>query len=183
MGFEDLGFPPWKGYFPALITPFNRNLSIDWKGLETLLAWLLEEGMHGFVVAGTTGEWTALTFTERCQLFEASRNCIPASRPLIAGCSALRIEDSLAYMQAAAGLQMDGVLLTVPPYACPSEVETLEYFRTAAEQSPLPIIAYNWPQGTGVDFSLSLVKQLIQLSGESLFKKQQRSLKFLLENS
>ncbi len=168
----------WKGYFATVVTPFKKNLEIDYSNYERLLKWLLKEHMHGFVIAGTTGEWSTLKFEERCELFEASRQYLPRSVPVIAGCSALRIEETLAYIKTAQNLKMDGVLLTVPPYVCPTDREIIHFYKTASDYSSLPIIAYNWPQGTGCDFSLSVIdsifkfKNIVALKNSTLNSNQ-----------
>lgn len=143
----------WHGYFPAITTPFTKAMRVDYPAFAVLAHWLVSEGMHGIVAAGTTGEWHALDFRERCRLFELTRDAVPAERIALAGCSALRPQDSLRYLEAACRLGMDGALLTVPPYVCPTQIESERFFVQMADQSPLPIVVYNWPQGTGVDLS------------------------------
>ncbi|MFC5449841.1 dihydrodipicolinate synthase family protein [Paenibacillus aestuarii] len=58
----------WKGYIPAITTPFDKEGNIDWKGWEHLLEWLLQEGVHGIVVNGTSGEWFSQTVEEQRDL-------------------------------------------------------------------------------------------------------------------
>ena len=62
----------WQGYLPAITTPFAVDGTLDEAGLGRLLEWLHGEGMHGLVLAGTTGEWTSMTASERARLFEAT---------------------------------------------------------------------------------------------------------------
>lgn len=153
----------WHGYMPTVITPFNQNFSIDFLAFAEILQWLMQEEMHGFVIAGTTSEWTALTKIERLNLFEKSRAIIPKNKPLIAGCSALRVEESIDYIKHAETIGMDGILLTIPPYVCPTDTEIIHFFQTVTKKSTLPFIIYNWPQGTGVDLSMPVIDELTQI--------------------
>jgi 4-hydroxy-tetrahydrodipicolinate synthase len=143
---------------PAVITPFDARHRVDIAAFSEILDWLISEGVHGLAVAGTTGEWQALTRRERCLLFDVARRHVPSDRPAIAGCSALRIEESKRYLRAAADAGFDAALLTVPPYVCPTEDEAIHYFRIMADLAPLPLIVYNWPQGTGIDLSVSALR-------------------------
>lgn len=170
MAYDGAPGAAWKGYWPAIVTPFNRNGRIDWQGFRILIDWLCERGVHGMVVGGTTGEWSALTLKERTSLFIAARAAVSKPIPLIAGCSALRVAESAQLMQVAAELKLDGALLTVPPYVCPSEREALMFYRQMGGLARIPIIAYNWPQGTGIDFSVESCEALAQLDGIAAIK-------------
>lgn len=152
--------PRWHGYMPAVVTPFDSRFRIDTVAFAEMLDWLFGEGVHGAAIAGTTGEWHALTRRERCHLFGIARKHVPMARPAIAGCSALRIEESIHYLNAAYDSGFDATLLTAPPYVCPTEQECIHYFQSIADISPIPIIVYNWPQGTGIDLSLDALKAL-----------------------
>src|SRR5688500_17361701 len=61
----------WRGYIPAITTPFDRDGELSIAMLDDLLDWLMAEGMHGIVVAGTTGEWFSLRPQEKVALFDA----------------------------------------------------------------------------------------------------------------
>jgi 4-hydroxy-tetrahydrodipicolinate synthase len=60
----------WRGYIPAVTTPFTRDGALDLDAMERLLQWLLEEGMHGIIIGGTQGEWFTITAPERKQLMQ-----------------------------------------------------------------------------------------------------------------
>lgn len=154
----------WKGYFVTVVTPFNKkNYAIDWRGFEELLLWHIKNRVHGFVIAGTTGEWTSLTVDERLKLFQSARDIIPSSLPLIAGCSALTINETIQYIHRATDLNYDGILLTLPPYINLSDDESVEYYKNIAENSKLPIIIYNWPLGVGTDLNYEVLTKLVNI--------------------
>ncbi len=153
----------WRGYIPAITTPFDRNLRLDEKMLEDLLQWQYGEGMHGIVLAGTTGEWFSLTAEERVALFRKSGQTLGGKLPLLAGCNAFTPAESIRYARAAKECGFDGILLTPPPYVVPTDDEIFEFYRTVNDNSDLPICIYNWPLGTGVDISLDLFRRLAEL--------------------
>lgn len=153
----------WRGYIPAIVTPFHPDGGLDFRGLGVMLDWLHAEGMHGLVVAGTTGEWPSLAPDERMQLFTAVAGQMAGRLPLLAGCTAFRASDALDFARHAAEVGFDGILVTPPPYLRPDETEILGYYSDISAGSPLPICVYNWPPGTGVDMSLELLVRISDL--------------------
>ncbi len=153
----------WKGYIPAITTPFARDGALDLPALGALLEWLVGEGMHGLVLAGTTGEWFSMTPAERKQLFEAAGAQLKGRLPLIAGCNSFRAADVIAFAQAAADSGLDGLLITPPPYVTPTEDEIFGFYQTISDHVRLPICVYNWPPGTNVDMSYPLLERLAGL--------------------
>jgi len=153
----------WKGYLPAITTPFAADGALDFKAFGSLLEWLHAEGMHGLIVLGTTGEWTSMTADERVAVFNAAGNHLGSKLPLIGGCSAFTAAEVLDYAAAAKGAGFDGILVTPPPYVRPTDAEILTFYATVASGSPLPVCVYNWPPGTGIDMSLALLGALADL--------------------
>lgn len=150
----------WKGYLPAITTPFTPDLDLDLPGLGKLLEWLHAEGMHGLVLTGTTGEWTSLSRDERTTLFRAAGAQMGGKLPLIAGCGSLTALESIHFAQAAQDAGLDGILLTPPPYVRPNADEIFDFYTTVAAECPVPICVYNWPPGTGIDMPLTLLERL-----------------------
>lgn len=79
----------WKGYIPAITTPFLENGEVDWEGWEELLHWLVDEGMHGLLVNGTTGEWFSQSVEEQKELFRTASKHVNNRIPVIVGCTAV----------------------------------------------------------------------------------------------
>tara|TARA_B100000678_G_scaffold124298_1_gene104033 strand:- start:109 stop:1035 length:927 start_codon:yes stop_codon:yes gene_type:complete len=153
----------WRGYIPAITTPFAADGAIDFGGLATLVDWLHGEGMHGLVVAGTTGEWTSMSDAERCSVFAAVGDQLSGKLPLLAGCSAFTAERVIAMATEAHKAGFSGILVTPPPYICPSSTEISNFYRSVAKGSPLPVCIYNWPPGTGIDCELDLLERLTDI--------------------
>ncbi|MXO67035.1 dihydrodipicolinate synthase family protein [Altericroceibacterium endophyticum] len=153
----------WQGYIPAITTPFDAEGALDFDALGNLLDWLHGEGMHGLVIAGTTGEWTSMSDEERAALFSAAGNHVGKKLPLLAGCSAFTAERTVALAEVAGKVGFSGILVTPPPYLRPNAAEIENFYRTVAAGSPLPVCIYNWPPGTGIDLDLDLLERLTDI--------------------
>jgi len=153
----------WRGYIPAITTPFRDADGLDEKGLGLLLEWLVDQGMHGLVLAGTTGEWTSMTPAERARLFTLAGEQMGKRLPLIAGCSSFTARETIAYAQHAATCGFEGVLITPPPYIRPGADEIVAFYEEVGAAIDLPICVYNWPPGTGVDMPLDLLRRLAEI--------------------
>jgi 4-hydroxy-tetrahydrodipicolinate synthase len=167
----------WKGYLPAIVTPFGKDLQIDYSGLGEMLEWLVAEGMHGLVIAGTTGEWTSLAAHERADLFTAVGRQLAGKLPLIAGCTAFTADEVLGFANHAAESRFDGILFTPPPYIRPSDDEVYDFYAAVSTASPLPICVYNWPPGTGIDMSVELLSRLVPLGNIVAIKQSTSDLR------
>jgi len=161
----------WRGYIPAIVTPFKRDGSFDRQGLGAMLEWLQAEGMHGLVIAGTTGEWTSLAPDERKQLFADVGAQLKGKLPLIGGCTAFTAREVLDYARHAADAGLDGILVTPPPYIRPNEEEVFGFYKNVSDGTPLPICVYNWPPGTGIDMSLELLQRIAELENVVAIKQ------------
>mgnify|MGYP005840454899 CR=1 FL=1 len=153
----------WKGYIPAVTTPFAADGALDLGAWMRLLEWLDAQGMHGIVVAGTTGEWFSMSDEELGKLFRKAGDRLSGRMTLIAGCNSYTAEAALRKARMASAAGFDGVLLTPPPYVVPSEREIAQFYRDFCDRSPLPVCIYNWPPGTNVDMSLTLLESLAGL--------------------
>jgi len=153
----------WKGYIPAITTPFTKDRQLDERALQSLLEWLGAEGMHGIVVAGTTGEWFSLSPEERRTVLTLAGRQMRGKRTLIAGCNAFSASQVIAHSEVAREAGFDGILVTPPPYIVPSENEIYEFYRYISDHVAIPICVYNWPPGTNVDMSTELVERLADL--------------------
>jgi 4-hydroxy-tetrahydrodipicolinate synthase len=150
----------WKGYIPAITTPFSADGELDRRGWDELVEWMVAERMHGIAVAGTTGEWFSLTAAERAELFALAANRVAGRITVLAGCTALTPEEAVSHARAALEAGCDGVLLTPPPYVVPNRTEVVAWYRAVSDAVALPICVYNWPRGTGVDLDPSTLAEL-----------------------
>lgn len=161
----------WRGYIPAITTPFDAQRQLDLPGLGRLLEWLEAEGMHGLILAGTTGEWTSMTAAERKQLFTAAGDQLGARLPLIAGCTAFTAREAVDFAEHAAQHGFEGILVTPPPYLRPGADEIVDFYSDISNATPLPICVYNWPPGTGIDMPVELLERLADIENVVAIKQ------------
>ncbi len=153
----------WRGYIPAITTAFAADGSLDIATQRALCRWLAGEKMHGIIALGTQGEWFSLDATERRELLRVISQELKGRMTLIAGCSAYTAREVIANAAVAAELGYDGAMVTPPPYLCPTENETFEFYRAVSDGIDLPLCVYNWPPGTNVNMSRELLERICEL--------------------
>lgn len=171
----------WRGYIPAMTTPFAADGELDLQGLGRLLEWLHAEGMHGLVVAGTTGEWTSLSPQERKTLFTAVGSQMRGKLPLIAGCTAFTAPEVIEFANDAAAAGFEGILVTPPPYIRPNPDEIVGFYSAVSAGSPLPICVYNWPPGTGIDMTLEVLERIAAVENVVAIKQSTGDLRHFVQ--
>lgn len=171
----------WRGYIPAITTPFTGEGALDLDALDRLLEWLHQEGMHGIIIGGTQGEWFTISAAERKQLMQAVGRKLGGKIPLIAGCSGYTSAEVAAHAQLAADHGFNGILVTPPPYMVPTDREILAFYREVNEAVSLPICVYNWPPGTNVDMSLKLLREIAELSNVVAIKNSTADLRHFVD--
>ncbi len=138
-----------EGIYTPVITPFHDDHSIDYDGFARVVDHLIAQGVHGIVVAGTTGEYYAQTAAERVEMMSAARDAVGGRVPLVIGVGALRTEDAADYARSARAAGADAVLLGSPYYALPTERELALHCLEVERAANLPVMLYNFPSRTG----------------------------------
>ena len=147
-----------KGVFPAIITPFQEDSSLDEEGLRRNIEFLSGAGVAGIVPCGTTGESATLSFEEHKQVVEIAVDC--SKVPVIAGTGSNNTREAVELTKHAADVGADAALLITPYYNKPNDRGMFEHYRTIAEKCNIPIILYNVPKRTGIDLKPNLVAKL-----------------------
>lgn len=140
----------FEGIYTPAVTPLAADGEIDRKAFSEVLELLIAAGVHGVIIAGSTGEYYAHTPQERFDLAAHAKKVIGSRAPLIVGTGAIRTEDLVAYAKAAREIGADAILVASPPYAMPSEEENAIYALTIDRAAGLPIMLYNYPGRMGV---------------------------------
>ncbi len=141
----------FKGIYTPVITPYNDDFSIDEKGLENIIEHLIQKGVHGLILAGTTGEYYAQSYKERLHLMQLFSDIINQRIPLIVGTGALRTEESITYAEAAAKVNDDALLVASTPCSLPTEHENALHALAIDRAADLPIMLYNYPDRMGIN--------------------------------
>lgn len=164
----------FKGVFPAIITPFKEDLSLDEEGLRRNIEYLEKGGVAGIVPCGTTGESATLTFEEHKKVVEIAVDS--ARVPVIAGTGSNNTREALELTKHAADAGADAALLITPYYNKPNDRGMFEHFKTIAEKCNIPIVLYNVPKRTGIDLKPELVTRLSRVKNIAAVKEASGSL-------
>jgi 4-hydroxy-tetrahydrodipicolinate synthase len=170
----------WKGVFSALATPYTPSGEIEWSQLRELMDLLIEEGVSGFAVAGSTGEYYSQSSNERLDLFRNVKQHVGDKIKLIAGTSALSHVETLELTSQAKNIGFDGCMVLPPVYCLPSARETHHYFEQVAGIG-LPVMIYNNPARVGVGLSPSQTAELAKIPNIAAYKESARDLYAIAE--
>jgi 4-hydroxy-tetrahydrodipicolinate synthase len=150
---------PFRGSFPALITPM-KNGEVDELAFRKFVNWQIEQGSHGLVPVGTTGESPTLTPDEHKRVIEI---CIEEARgrvPVIAGTGSNSTMEAIEYTEHAKEAGADAALVVVPYYNKPTQDGLYAHFRAIAEAVDIPIFVYNVPGRTVANISVETLARL-----------------------
>ena len=135
----------FEGIYTPLVTPFYKDFRVNEKAMQQAIDLLIETGVNGIVIAGTTGEYYAMTMKERINLMQIASGMIGGRTPMIIGTGAMRTEDSIEYAIQAKNYGADAILVTTPPYAYPTGREIALHALAIDRAANLPVMLYNYP--------------------------------------
>ena len=150
----------FEGIYTPVVTPHRPDHSIDLDRFTEVLEFLIGAGVHGLVIAGTTGEYYAQTTGERIEVMNLAGRVIAGRLPMIVGTGAIRTEDSIAYAEAAKAAGADALLVTTPPYACPTSREIALHALAIDHAANLPVMLYNYPGRMSVEMDEEVLDSL-----------------------
>jgi 4-hydroxy-tetrahydrodipicolinate synthase len=139
---------PLRGVITAMVTPLREDLGLDEKGLERLIEHLIGGGVHGVFILGTTGEAPNLPYSVRSDLIEQTCRRVASRVPVIVGITDTSYQDALRMAAKSYECGALAVVAAPPYYYQVSQADLLQYFKTLASQSPLPLFLYNAPLNT-----------------------------------
>lgn len=153
-----------QGSIVAIVTPMLKDGGVDWKGLEKLVEWHIEQGTNSIVAVGTTGEASTLSMEEHTQVIKEIIRVANKRIPIIAGTGANSTREAIELTKAAKELGADAALLVTPYYNKPTQEGLYQHYKAIAEAVELPLILYNVPGRTGVDLSNDTAVRLAEIS-------------------
>ncbi|MGC8203049.1 4-hydroxy-tetrahydrodipicolinate synthase [Aliiroseovarius sp. PTFE2010] len=151
-----------KGSIPALVTPF-KNGELDIDALKRLVDWHVDQGSHGLVPTGTTGESPTLSHREHEQVIEEVVKAAAGRIPVIAGAGSNNTAEGLRLIQHAEKVGADAALVVTPYYNKPTQDGLIAHFTAMHDCCDLPIIIYNIPGRSVVDMTPATMGQLAKL--------------------
>lgn len=147
-----------------MATPFDENGAVDFGAARRLARFLIENGSHGLVVAGTTGESPTLDDSEKLALLAAVIDEVGEQAIVICGTGSNDTRHSAELTAAAADVGADGALVVTPYYNKPNRAGILAHFEAIAEAAPeLPIVIYNIPARVVINIPPDLLAELAQI--------------------
>jgi 4-hydroxy-tetrahydrodipicolinate synthase len=153
---------PLSGIVPPMVTPLVDRDTLDVSGLECLIEHILDGGVHGLFILGTTGEAPSLSYALRRELIERTCQQVGGRLPVLVGITDTAFMESLALGCSAAEAGADAVVLAAPYYFPAGQPELIEYVEHLAAELPLPVFLYNMPMMTKVIFEPSTLQRLLQ---------------------
>ena len=152
-----------KGVMPAMVTPFNKDESINEEQLRYLVNHFIDQGVTGLVPCGTTGEFVNMTLEERLKVIEIVVDETNGRVPVIAGTGESGTKMVIDSSKAATDIGADAVIIVTPYYLKPKAKGLYDHYFTIAEKTDIPIVLYNIPVCTGVELPWTVVEDLVDI--------------------
>src|ERR1700750_2454954 len=133
------------GSFGALITPFNKDGSVDFSAFRDLLAFQESHGTSAVLIMGSTGETSMLSPEEKKAIIVETAKMKTPRMPIFFGCTGNNTETTIANVRFARDNGADGAILAAPPYICAPEPDLERFFADGADATDLPLGIYNNP--------------------------------------
>jgi 4-hydroxy-tetrahydrodipicolinate synthase len=151
-----------QGAITAIVTPM-RDGKVDEESLVNLINFQIENGIHGLVPCGTTGESATLSFAEHKRVIELTVQTVAGRVPVIAGTGANNTLEAIELTESAKASGADAVLSVAPYYNKPSQEGLFRHFKAIAEAVDIPMVLYNVPGRTVVNMAPATVARLAAL--------------------
>lgn len=153
-----------KGIIPALVTPLDEEGELLEQGLRDLLDYVIDNGVHGVFVLGSSGEIYGLTDAQKQKVVEITVEHVNGRVPVYAGASEITTRDCIKTAQMVQRVGGVSALSVLTPYfMTPTQSELVEHYRQIAEATDLPILAYSNPGRTNVRVPLDAALQLAEI--------------------
>ena len=153
---------PFRGAFVAIVTPFIDG-KIDEQGLIDLIEFQIENGTHGIVPCGTTGESATMSHEEHHRVVELTIKTVNGRVPVLAGTGSNSTSETIELTRHAKEAGAAGALVITPYYNKPSQEGLFQHFKTVAEEVDIPIIMYNVPSRTSINMLPATVARCAEL--------------------
>ena len=149
-----------RGIVPPLVTPLTARDQLDVEGLQRLLLHVIEGGVAGVFILGTTGEAPSLSYRLRREMIEQTVQIVDGRIPVLVGVTDTAFVESVHLAEYAAQCGADAAVLTTPYYFPAGQTELTAYVQNIAPLIPLPLMLYNMPGLTKIWFEIETLKKL-----------------------
>jgi len=152
----------WQGVFPAVTTKLKPDYSLDADAIRAGLERLIARGVNGVLMMGMVGENAQLSPQEKQEVLRIALDTVKGRVPVLSGVAETSTERAAAFARDAHALGVDGLMVFPGLTYKSDDDETVAFYRTVAQASPLPILLYNNPRGYGVDLTPDVVARLLE---------------------
>ena len=149
-----------RGSITALITPFDENRDVDSAAFSKFVDWQINQGTHGLVPVGTTGESPTITTDEHKHVVDLCIEAADGRVPVIAGAGSNSTREAIAFAQHADKAGADAILVVTPYYNKPSQEGLYQHYTAIHNNCDLPIVIYNIPGRSVVDMTTETMARL-----------------------
>ena len=153
-----------KGIVPPLLTPLTKECDLDVQGTQKLIEHVINGGVHGIFILGTTGEANSLDYDVRQKLIIETCKTVKGRIPVLIGITDTSMGESLKLAHIAKEHGASAVVAAPPFYFNLGQEELLQYYNNLADRIPLPLFLYNMPSLTKVNICKEIVIQLAEHS-------------------
>jgi 4-hydroxy-tetrahydrodipicolinate synthase len=160
-----------RGAFTALVTPMNKDGSVDFAALEALVDWQLDQGINGLVPCGTTGEAVTLSVDEQTKVIERVVARARGRVPVVAGAGGNATAAAIEAQKRAKGTGAPYALVATPAYNKPTQEGLYRHYAAIAEAVDMPTVVYNVPGRTACDMKPATVGRIAALRGMAAIKE------------
>lgn len=155
--------PALRGAMTALVTPFGEDGGLDLAALERIARWQIDQGIHGLVPCGTTGEGATLDDEEKALVVSTVVAAAEGRVPVVAGVGSNSTSATLAAARSAAASGADALLVVSPYYNKPNRSGMIAHYEAVARETDLPVVVYNVPGRTGQNLGAELILRLAEI--------------------
>lgn len=162
----------FKGCGTAIVTPFTSS-GINYKELENLIEYQINNKADAIIVCGTAGESATMTKQEKIDVIKFTVNCVNGRIPVIAGTGSNNTKQAVLNSKTAESLGVDGVLVVTPYYNKCTQQGLINHFKLISESITIPIVLYNVQSRTGVNiepktcYELSKIENIVAIKEAS----------------
>ena len=149
-----------RGTYTAIVTPFNKDMSINFDKFKELIDFQIENGVDGIVVCGSTGESATMTAKEKIALIVTAVEYAKGRTKIIAGTGSNDTAESIHLSILAKEAGADALLIVCPYYNKPTQEGLYYHYKAIAEQVDIPQIIYNVPSRAGVNIQAEIQLKL-----------------------
>ncbi len=161
-----------SGVITAMVTPFDEGGGVDFDGARAVARYLVSNGSHGVVVAGTTGECPTLSDDEQIELLRAVLEEVGSEATVICGTGTNDTAHSVGLTERATEAGAMGVLVVTPYYNKPNPAGLKAHFAAVAAATPLPVVLYNIPSRCVINVPPELLAEIAAASENVVAVKQ-----------